>query len=92
MLSPTKVVDVRYGYTRVLFPITQRSTGNVADILPALGFSPQFTSLMSAGTMAFPTMAIDGGNYGGFGNGTDRRIFNNTHSLSATLTWTKKQS
>jgi hypothetical protein len=89
VLSPTKVLDVRYGFTRVLFPITQRSTGKVADILPSLGFSPEFTKLMSAGTMAFPTMAIDGGNYGGFGNGTDRRIFNNTHSLSGTLAWTR---
>ncbi len=90
VLSPTKVLDLRYGFTRVAFPITQRSTGNVADILPALGFSSDFTNLMSKESMAFPTMAIDSGRYGGFGNGTDRRIFNDTHSLSGTLTWMKR--
>jgi hypothetical protein len=89
VLSPSAVLDLRYGYTRVLFPLTQRSTGQVADILPQLGFSSGFTSLMSAGTMAFPTMSIDSGNYGGFANGTDRRVYNDTHSLSGTLSWTR---
>lgn len=90
VLSSNKVLDVRYGFTRVLFPLTQRSTGKVADILPALGFSSQFTGLISAGSMAFPTMSIDSGNYGGFANGTDRRIYNNTHALSGAFSWTKR--
>ena len=87
VLAPNKVLDVRYGFTRVAFPMTQRSTGKID--LTSLGFSPDFTSLMVKDRMAFPTMAIDSGNFGGFANGTDRRIFNDTHSLSGTLAWMK---
>lgn len=87
VISSNKVLDVRYGYTRVLFPITQRSTGKVD--LASLGFSPEFTGLMVKDRAAFPTMAIDGGKYGGFGNGTDRRIYNDTHSFSGTFSWTR---
>ena len=101
VLSPTNVLDLRYGATQEEAPEHRISTG--LD-LATLGFSPSLTKLLNASTSTFPniylnTKANNGGGcagactgtYSGFGNfnNGDGTITGFIHQFAATLNSTR---
>ena len=88
VFSPSMVLNVRYGYTRQLFPQRRRSSG--LD-LKSLGFSDSLVNLIPAGKGVFPriTFATYSGGFGEY-EGTGDGYFNtDIHSVGGTLSWLK---
>ncbi len=86
--SPSVVLNVRYGYTRQLFPQRRRSAG--LD-LKTLGFSDSLVNSIPAGKGVFPRITFNTYS-GGFGEyeGTGDGYFNtDLHSIAGTLSWLK---
>ena len=86
VLSPTTVLDVRYGLTQQSFPDESVSQG---FNLSSLGFSSGFTSLIPQNVAEFPYMSFTG--YTAL-NGSDVTNATNTsliHSLQASLSTQK---
>ena len=101
VLSPSNVLDLRYGATQEEAPENRVSTG--ID-LAGLGFSPKLTALLNSKTDTFPniylnTKANDGngcagactGTYSGFGNfnNGDGAITGFIHQFAANLNSTR---
>lgn len=85
ILSPTTVLDLRYGYNRFI-----RSQDNNADSpgfdLTTLGFSTSYSSLIPADIRRFPRIDMTG--YIGTGGTTGENRPVDTHSLAASLSKT----
>ena len=96
VLSPTSVLDLRYGITYEETPERRRSQG---FDLASLGFSPQLLSLLDPKTQTFPNVYINSkapntpckgactGTYSGFGNFQlgDGSITGMIHDWTATM-------
>jgi len=81
VLSPTFVLNLRYGYTRVAFETTPLYGRNFD--LASLGFPKAFTSLISPDVSEFPAFEING-YFNSIRTGSARYM--DTHSLVAALT------
>ncbi|MCU1261677.1 MAG: hypothetical protein JWO80_4562, partial [Bryobacterales bacterium] len=86
VISPSTVLNVRYGLTQQDHPEQQLSTG--AD-LAALGFAPGLVSLIPSGQATLPALTL--GTYAGFGqfdsgNGSNTSM---VHDLNGGLTTLK---
>lgn len=82
-ISPTTIVNVRYGITEQDFPEQRQSRG---FDLSQLGFSPALTSLVSPALATFPNVTF--GSYSGFGtwesgDGSNTGL---VHSLNGSFT------
>lgn len=83
VLSPSLVLNLRYGITAQEFPESRTSRGTD---LAAIGFSPALTNLIDKSLMTLPRVGING--FSGLGNwesgdGTNTSL---THSITANLT------
>lgn len=99
VLSPSKVLDVRYGITQEEAPEHRISTG--ID-LSSLGFSPTLLGLLNPKTQTFPNIHLNTkastktctgactGTFSGFGNfnNGDGTITGYIHQFAGSLNWT----
>ncbi|MFB3903754.1 MAG: carboxypeptidase regulatory-like domain-containing protein [Acidobacteriota bacterium] len=88
VFSPSLVLNVRYGYTRQLFPQRRRSSG--LD-LKSLGFSDSLVSLVPPGKGVFPriTFATYSGGFGEYEGTGDGHFNTDIHSIGGAVSWLK---
>jgi hypothetical protein len=86
VISPSLILNVRYGLTQQEFPERRASRG---FDLSSIGFSSQLTSLIDRNLMTLPRVAISG--YSGMGNWESGDGGNSslTHSLAGNFTKVK---
>jgi hypothetical protein len=81
VISPTFLVNLRYGFTHFEFPERRASRG--ID-LTQFGFSTALTGLIDPALIALPVTSVDG--YNGFGTGVDRVTSDARHAVSGHIT------
>lgn len=82
-LTPTVVMNVRYGYNRFIRVDAPNPESQGFD-LTQLGFPAEYNNAISADIRRFPRLDFPGGTYQGTGFGGDYRP-NDTHSLNFTV-------
>ncbi len=83
-LRPYVVLNLRYSYTRFLFPHTPKSQGMDLGIL---GFPTSFVNQLDRANVSFPQISING--MTNLGNEKPDNQITNTHHFSSTLNWVR---
>jgi hypothetical protein len=81
VISPTFLVNLRYGFTHFEFPERRASRG--ID-LTQFGIPSALTGLLDPSLAALPVISVDG--YSGFGTGVDRVTSDARHAVSGHVT------
>ncbi|MEK7406760.1 MAG: carboxypeptidase-like regulatory domain-containing protein [Acidobacteriota bacterium] len=81
---PSFVLNVRYSYTRFLFPHVPKSQGMDLSIL---GFPASFVSQIDRAASSFPQISVNG--LSNLGNEKPDLYITNTHHFSSTANWVR---